>query len=246
MAIFNDEIPAESEAAKQGASRIREMKTSLNSMLSQIFDDTLVFLPGWVTGTLIKNSASVDADRSINSDHIKNNAILLRMLASSLFTADSTGRGKFASGFVNSDLLASDIAFPTGSVDANSIEAGAVGTTALAALAATVPKVGSGVAKIAIGTYSGSDSASATVSGLAFAPDFVIVVGGKTVNKVGIAFLNESVASVGPIHSLWDNDNVDNTNDDAIQWTANGFVIVPSNYNFNDLGKTHSYIALKV
>lgn len=244
MSIFNDSIPADNESVKLGASRIRGIQTILNSALSQIFDDTVVFLPKFVTSTLLANDASSDLLRAVGSDHIKSSAITLSKILNGVFTADSTGRGKFAAGFVNAALLDPAITFPTGSVDANALAALAVTTAAIAANAVTVPKVGTGVAKLAVGSFAGSNSVSATISGLDFAPDFVIILGGATSNKIGVAFRSEASGS-GPIHSAWDNGTVAGSNVTAIQWTSDGFVIVPSNYNFNLAGATHAYIALK-
>lgn len=103
MSYFDDTIPADSEGVKQGASRIRAMKTSLNSIIAQIFNDSGVFLAKWVTGAMIANDAAVDGDRAISSNHIQNNAVITRTLPDGVLSADATGQGKMADGFLSAD-----------------------------------------------------------------------------------------------------------------------------------------------
>lgn len=247
MAIFNSSVPSNDEAVKLGASRIREVKTSLNSMLSQIFDDSFVFIPKFVTGSLIQNDASDNSLRAIDSNHIKTSAIILPKLLDGVFTADAPGRAKFAAGFVNSALLDPAITFPTGSVNEAALAALSVSTGKIQDGAVTLAKlVSTGLAKIAIGSYTGSDSVSVAVTGLSFAPDFLFLVGGKTSHKTGVSFKAEATADVGPVHDLWDSSTVGVTDSTAIQWTADGFIVVPFNHDFNDAGKNHQYLALKV
>lgn len=248
MAIFNDTVPANTEAVKLGAGRIREMKTSLNTMLGQIFDDALAFLPGWVTSALIQNHASDNAQRAIGPNHIQNNAVILRTLPDDVFTADADGRAKFADGFVNGALLDPALQLPDGIVDEDALALLAVATGNIQNLAVTLAKVGAGVAKIAIGTYAGSDSAVATISGLAFAPDFIIVVSGNTHHSFAIAFRQESVANVGPLHTIGTglDDSINSPYTTAVTWTSDGFVINPDNFPYNNNGRTHSYVAVKL
>lgn len=248
MSLFNNLAPADTDAIKNGAADIRSTKGILNSLLGQIFADDLTFLAGFVTNTLLSGSADDDDDaiRAVGANNIKLAALVLSKFPDGVFTADAPGRAKFASGFVNTDLLNPAIVFPDGSVTQNAIAAQAVGTAELEDVAATIPKVGAGVAKIAIGAYSGSNSAAAAVTGLAFAPDVIILLGGKTSNRVGIAFRSEATSLIGPVHSTWDNGNVASPNTTAITWAADGFTVTPSNFSFNTSGANHAYLAFKV
>lgn len=248
MSIFNQFSPADTDSVKQGASQIRNLKATLNTLTSQIFADDLTFLAHWVTNALLSGDPSDanDSLRAVGSDNLKLASVILSKLPDGVFTADTAGRAKFASGFVNSGLLDPAIVFPDGSVTQNAIAAQAVGTTELENLAATIPKVGAGVAKIAIGTYNGSNSAAVSVSGLAFTPTFVVLTAGGSSNRVGIAFKQEAGGNPGPIHSLWDNGNVGSPGSTAITWNSDGFTINASNFSFSTNGTIHSYLAFAV
>lgn len=93
MAIFNTAIPANSEPVKLGAQRIREMKTTLNSALSQLFDDSLAFLTNWVTGAMLQSDASVDASRAVSANHIKIGAVTEEKIGTGAVTAAKIGDG---------------------------------------------------------------------------------------------------------------------------------------------------------
>lgn len=247
MAIFNDASPADTDAVKAGASQIRGVKTLLNTLLSQIFDDSAVFLPKFVTNTLLAGDPddANDALRAVGADNIKIGSLTLLKFPTGVFTADAAGRAPFAAGLINSALLDPGIAFPDGSVKTAAIATGAVTTGALAALAATIAKVGAGVAKIAIGTYAGSNSSAVTVTGLAFVPTLLILSAGSGLNQVGLAFKAEA-SGAGPIHSLWNTGNIGSPFSTAITWNSDGFTVTPSNNVFNDGGITHTYLALAV
>lgn len=109
MALFNDSVPAGSEAVKLGASRIREMKTTLNTALSQIFSDSLVFIPKFVTSTLLANDASDNSLRAVDTNHIKTGAVATAKIADGALTADAAGRLKMADLFITLAKLATDI-----------------------------------------------------------------------------------------------------------------------------------------
>lgn len=245
MAIFNDLIPANTEAVKRGAQRIREIKTSLNTALSQIFDDSLVFLTKWVTGAMIQNDASDNTARAINTDHIKTGAVTLPKLPDGIFTANTAGRAKFADGLITGAKLDPAIVFPTASVTAAALADNAVDTAAIQDGAVTLAKTNLPFGRFVIGTYAGSDIASVAITGLPFAPDFILIVGGAASHRTGVAFRNEATALVGPVHRQYDSGSISGDDATAIQWTSDGFVVVPFNYQFNDAGKTHSYIAVK-
>lgn len=248
MSLFNSSDPADTGSVKSGAAQIRGVKSTLNSLLGQIFADDLTFLAGFVVNNLLSGSADdgEDATRAVGSDNLKLASVILTKFPDGVFTADAAGRAKFAAGFINSALLAADIQFPDGSVTADAIATGAVGTPELAAGAATIPKVGTGVAKIAAGTFAGSNTLAVTVNGLAFAPSFLVITAGGTSNRIGIAFKAESSSNTGPIHSLWDSGGVGSPFNTAITWNTDGFTITPANNSFNDGGVTHSYLALAV
>ncbi len=246
MSLFNDTLPSDDESVKLGASRIRETKTTLNTLLSQIFTDALAFLPNWITGPMIAGDPAVDANRAITSDNLKNGSVILRTMPDGVFTADLTGRAKFASGFVTGALLDPALVLPVGIITTTNIADGAVTTTQLGALAATIAKVGAGVAKIAVGSFAGSNSVSASISGLAFAPDFVLLTSGTASNTVGIAFRSEISGGSSPIHTLNSIEGLNSPDSTAMQWTSDGFVVVPVNYNFNRGSRTHTYLALGV
>lgn len=65
--IFDNTIPADSEAFRLGASRIRDMKTTLQTLLSKIFGDTAgTWLTNAIPGTILVN-ASVTAAQIANA-----------------------------------------------------------------------------------------------------------------------------------------------------------------------------------
>lgn len=96
MAIFNDAIPANSEPVKLGAQRIREMKTTLNSALSQLFDDTLVFLANTITSSMLQSHASDNAQRAVDTNHIKTSAVTTPKIADDAVTGDKIADGAVA------------------------------------------------------------------------------------------------------------------------------------------------------
>lgn len=115
--FFTEDVPSDNEAVKLGAQRIRETREILNVMATAMFatltDSASTFLPRWVTGAMIKNSATVDADRAINTDWIKDVAVTEAKLATGAVTADKIGAGavtenKIANGAVTTDKLAND------------------------------------------------------------------------------------------------------------------------------------------
>lgn len=52
--LFDNTSPANTEAVKLGAQRIRDIKTTLNATLGLIFDSTLAFIAGAIPGTSIQ------------------------------------------------------------------------------------------------------------------------------------------------------------------------------------------------
>jgi hypothetical protein len=89
MAIFNATEPANTEAVKLGAQRIREMKTTLNTLLSQIFDDALVFLSSWITTAMITDSnvtTAKIADSNVTTAKIADSNVTTAKIADSNVT----------------------------------------------------------------------------------------------------------------------------------------------------------------
>jgi hypothetical protein len=84
MSYLNDTIPADTEAVKQGANRIRELKTQLNALISQIFNDAGEFLTKWITqamlGDKIVGTGQI-ADGAIGATQIADGSITLTELA---------------------------------------------------------------------------------------------------------------------------------------------------------------------
>jgi hypothetical protein len=261
MSYLDDTVPADTEAAKSGALRIRQLKTSLIALIAQVWDDTGTFLAKWVTGTLIANDSTDDSARAISSDHIKNNAVITRTMPDGVLSADTTGRAKMADGFLTSAKVDPAFVVPDGSVGTTQLASGGVTTDKLPDSAVTIAKVASGVAKIAVGTYAGSNSASAVVT-LGWEPDFVLLSAGTTASSdvntlntiLGIAFRSEAVSNVSLIHTTgMQSEYTFSTSKTwpvyyaaALQWNSTGFTVVTDSFPFNKSGVTHSYIALKM
>jgi len=99
MSLFDDSIPANSEAVRLGAQRIRELKTTLNTLLGEIFsaaDGT--FITGWI------QTAMIDA-LQVTAAKLATNSVTITKLPDGVFTADATGRAKFAPGFLTPPLV---------------------------------------------------------------------------------------------------------------------------------------------
>lgn len=239
MAIF-DGNPLDTEPATLGASRIRDVKTTLNTLLGQMFSDSLTFLAKWVTGSMIQNDASNDSLRAISSDHIKTAALTIGKFPTGVFTADAPGRAPFANGVISTAQLDPAIVFPSGSVTTAAIADGAVTSAKIAAAAVGIAQAGTGVVKVATGSWAGSNSSSQSVSGLAFQPDALILYTG-TLNGIGFA-----LRSAGTDVSVsWDNGSTGSPFSGALTWASDGFTYTPSNNHFNLSGKTTYYVALK-
>jgi hypothetical protein len=245
MSYLNDTVPADNEAVKRGATRLRELKTALNTVIGKVFSDSGNFLTKWVLTSML-------ADGAVTADQVANASITGAKLATGALSADTTGRSKMADGFLTSEKLAPGFLAPSGSVPMAALvdgllSADATGRAKMADGFVTLAKVASGVAKIAVGQYVGSNSGSVAVAGLAFPPDVVLIVAGPTKTGVGIAFRSEAVSGTGPIHPFWGFDSLSlgSPYATAIQWQADGFVVVPHSFTFSTNGTAHSYIALK-
>lgn len=108
MSFFDSSIPADTEGVKLGASRIRDLKSALNTLISQIWDDTGVFLTNWVTSAALQASTLVDSARAVGANHIKSQSISLRSLISGLFHANGVSRSFFENQMFTTSQLAAD------------------------------------------------------------------------------------------------------------------------------------------
>ncbi len=91
--------PASGAPISENDDAIRQLKAFLRSFLGQSFNDD---------GTLkdVTIATAMLADGCITNDELATDALsALDKIVNSLFSADSTGRGKFATGFVDSSLL---------------------------------------------------------------------------------------------------------------------------------------------
>jgi hypothetical protein len=86
MGYLNDSVPADSEAVKLGASRIRALQTQLNAVISQIFSDAGTFLPKWITTSMIQDGA-------VTSTQIADASVTTSKLASRSVTNDKLAAG---------------------------------------------------------------------------------------------------------------------------------------------------------
>ena len=88
--LFDDTNPANTQGVKLGAQRIRDMKTILNNTLGRLFSLSATDAPAAtvsevansVSGTMLKQHASDDSQRSVGTDHIKAGAVTAPKMAS--------------------------------------------------------------------------------------------------------------------------------------------------------------------
>lgn len=162
MAYLDSTIPAETEAVKRGAFRIRELKDALTTLIEKIFDEAGEFLDGWVTVDMLSSL-------SVSSAKLIDEAVTTGKLADGVLSADATGRAKMADGFITATKLVSGIQLPTDSVPAAAIKANAV-------TAAKIPDGEITVNKLAL-------------AGLRFVSSQVTVASGLLVNEAhGLSF----------------------------------------------------------
>lgn len=67
MSYFDATIPANSEAVKLGAQRIRDLKTSLNTLIASLWNDAGVFLSNVIPAASLVNSSVTSAQMAANS-----------------------------------------------------------------------------------------------------------------------------------------------------------------------------------
>lgn len=96
MSLFNDTLPPNTEAVRNGASRIREMKTTLNAALGQLFnDDTSLKSAIWGTASI--------QDGAITTAKLLDHCVTTVKLAIGALSVDAPGHAVMADGYLCSD-----------------------------------------------------------------------------------------------------------------------------------------------
>lgn len=247
--------PADTEAAALGASRIRALEAKLNAIISMIWNSSGNFLPGWITGSgSVEQNPSLTnlfAPAAVDTPDIAPGAITEALLAVGALGADAYGRSIMANGFLLPTHLASGFEMPNNTVPGLAIAPSGIQT----ALQNGVNPVGLGcltaammvntIAQAFVGQYAGSNSSSAVINTVPFAPSVVIVFQGTGINGFGVGLQAESNGTTSPIHASWATGAIASVSLTALEFSSNGFTIVPFNYAFNQAGQTHTFIALQ-
>ena len=97
MAYLDETVPAETDAVKRGASRIRDLKIALNTLIAKIFADTGEFLSKWITTAQI-------ADKAVGTGQLADTAVTAAKIASNAVTTT-----KILDGAVTAAKLAGDV-----------------------------------------------------------------------------------------------------------------------------------------
>lgn len=243
MAYLNDTDPADSDAVKKGANSIRSLKTALNVVVGQIFDDTGAFLTGWIESAQIGN-------KQVKTANIDDSAVTATQLANGAVTA-----AKIPDATIEASKLASDFQLPASAIAAGLITQamiadGAVGNDEIAEGAVTLDKLSAPnlFSKIYMGTIlipeNPLNNVPVTISGVN--PDFVILFSMNVrtgiifpVGSALIAFRSEQVSgySGAQISRYRGFDggvpyNFDPLRTGGIIWTGNGFAA--QCYDFTD------------
>lgn len=247
-------VPTDQEAAALGASRIRALATAVDTVVSQIFNSSGAFMPSWITGagTILGNPTAIDmfSSGAVGTADIAVAAITEQLLAPGALGADAYGRAAMANGFLLPTHLASGFEMPTNTVPGLAIQPSGVqialqnGVNVVGIGVLTAAMMVSSIAQAVIGQYAGSASASAIISGLSFTPNVVILFPGTGLQGFGISLLQEVSGSASNIHASWVSGSIVSPDTAAVQWSSNGFTVVPSGFYFNAAGQTHTYIAL--
>jgi hypothetical protein len=245
MSYLQETLPADTEAVTLGASRIRELKVELDTLIEQIFEDAGTFTPGWIKQNGAAGSTSMFTAGAIQSADIANNAIGTPQLNALSVTNAILAVGSVAGAEAGaSSSLASGFTLPTASVGASQIVGASVGAAQITPASLTGALMAAGLIKgAAIGSYAGSNSASASVNSLGFNPN-VVVFAAAGFDGFGVSFLAEQASGISPVHVSWSSTAIASPNISAVQWQAGGFIFVPTNAHFNQAGHTTYYFAL--
>jgi hypothetical protein len=93
--FLSENLPTDAEQVRNGASRIRETRSLVNNFLDAVLDSgstlesTPTFKSNWVTGAMILNDGSEDANRAVGTNHLKDDAVTAPKLATGAVTADA-------------------------------------------------------------------------------------------------------------------------------------------------------------
>ena len=248
MAYLDATVPADSEAVTLGAGRIRTLEADLNNLIEQVWEDTGTFLPGWIAAGAASGGASLFAPGAIQSADVGE-------LATANYAPGSVTNTILATASVSPTNLTSDFIAPAGTVNTAScvaplVTADSAGQALIAAGALTAAMMGFSFPQIYVGTYTGSNSSSAAITGLPFSPKIVILTGGNYSSNsnddgnhgIGIALIAEQVSDQSPIHDSWINTAIGTQA--GVEWVTNGFTVVPVNFDFNIANRVHTYIAI--
>ena len=246
MALFNASVPADTEAVSLGAFRIRSLLATLNTLLGKVFsavDGT--FQAQWIDGTQIQSDSTTpgsDDNRAVGTDHIKSNAVTGPKIAA--LTSGDLSRIIPLQGIVGT-MLSNSIVYPAGTVGTAALAPGAVQGSAILDGGVGIGKLATGVVLSSIGSYAGSNSASAVVTGLPFTPTAVILFQS---GAHGFGF--STAADGGNIHESWMYSGISNSEDAAtgggVTFTTNGFTVNAAGFFLNKSGETTYYVALRL
>ena len=182
-----------------GANEIRTLKAALNTLISQVWTNTGVFLTGFITGNMIATGA-------VGTTQLAAASVTNTVLAPGALSADTIGRAVMAAGYLTPDKLLAVFRCPVrvdtpGSIPTTAYQAASVTSTVLAAGAVLAVNIGAGVvAQVKVGVYTGLASSASNpggspdlpvvVSGLPFAPDAVFLTSGVNLTSGTLNFPN--------------------------------------------------------
>lgn len=251
MSYLDASVPADSEAVTLGASRIRALESALNALIEQIFEDAGTFLPGWIQSGGAAGGASLFTPGAIQTADLADALVTTSKLAAgavtnSILASESVDPSKLSSGFV-----APTESVATASCQPGFLSADTAGRALMANGFILSAMMGFSFPEVVVGNYSGSNTESAEVNTLAFEPKILVIVNSID-HGIGIAFLSEAVGGFSSIHASWVNTPISGSpNAGAVQWIAptddesnGGFIIVPTNFAFNQSGAVHTYFAM--
>lgn len=243
MPYLDETIPPDNEAVTLGASRIRELKVNLDAIIEQIFEDAGTFVPGWITAAGATGATSMFAPGAVKAADVG-------VLGTPNLGPGIVTLANMAVQSVDATKLVNGIVMPVASVNTAALQAGALsadtaGRSKMADGFVTLAKLGLTPVQAAVGSFTGSNSVSASISSLAFNPN-VLILATNTLDGFGISFLAEATSSISDIHVSWSNVGIISPNAAAIHWQNGGFIVVPTNAHFNQSGKTTYYLALVI
>lgn len=249
-------VPADGEAATLGALRIRTLQAQLNTLIAQIWNSSGAFLPNWITGagSVVLNPllTNLIAPGAIGTADIAPQAITEALLAPGALGNDAAGYSKMANYFIQSYHLSSGLQLPAQSVGGNALGASAVqlaiagGVNPIGVACITAQMLAGKVPQAVVGSFAGSSTSSAVVNSLPFAPTVLILFPGTGLQGFGISLLSEASGGASNVHASWVSGTIVSPDTAAVQWSSNGFTVLPYGFYFNSAGQTHTYVALAI